>query len=125
MHRTLIYDADCRLCTNAKESLEKLGADARFVPYQGDEAKRLLAARHHPGRPAVAYLIERDGTVREGLDAFIPLLPVVPGGRVLSLLWRVPPLRPLARLGYRLVARYRYPWFGERRLTCDTHSCSG
>ena len=116
--RTLIYDGECRLCVTAKEGLERLGpdpqeADIRFVPYQSEEAACRLGADYKPGRPDVAFLVELDGTISRGLDAFLPLVPGLPGGRILHAVLRVPFIRPLAYLAYRLIARYRYQWFGS------------
>ena len=113
--RTLIYDGQCRLCVTAKEGLERLGTDpgVRFVPYQSEEAACRLGGDYKPGRPDAAFLIEPDGTINRGLDAFLPLVPGLPAGRVLHAVLRVPLIRPLAHLAYRLVARYRYRWFGS------------
>jgi predicted DCC family thiol-disulfide oxidoreductase YuxK len=113
--KTLIYDAECRLCTTAKKGIERLGADAhvQFVPYQSDEAVAKLGSEYRQGRPDAAFLIEADGRIRRGLDAFLPLLPGLPGGRILLWMLRVPLLRPLAYVLYRLVAKYRYQWFGS------------
>lgn len=117
--RLLIYDAQCRLCVTAKERVERLGKDldVRWVPHQSDEARCRLGAEYQPGRPDVAFLVERDGTIKKGLDAFLPLLPGLRGGRVLHALIRIPFLRPLAYLLYRVVARYRYRLFGS--VDCD------
>lgn len=113
--RCLIYDGECRLCLTAKQELESEGKrqGVSFIPYQSEEAARLLGEEYRPGRPNIAYLIDEEGRIHRGLDAFIPLLSGLPGGRVLRTLWRVPFLRPIAYLGYRIVARYRYRWFGE------------
>ena len=113
--RVLIYDGECRLCVAAKGGLERLGQDQdiRFVPYQSEEAASHLGKDYQPGRPGVAYLVDQDGTISRGLDAFLPLLPGLPGGRILSALMRFPPLRPLSYLAYRIIARYRYKWFGQ------------
>jgi len=113
--RILIYDDQCRLCVTAKEGLERIGEDkdVRFVPYQSEEAASRLGTEYSPGRPCVAFLVERDGTIRGGLDAFLPLVPGLRGGRVLHAILRVPLIRPLAYLAYRLIARYRYKWFGS------------
>ncbi len=113
--RVLIYDDQCRLCMTAKEGLERLGPDpnVRFVPYQSEEAARRLGAEYKQGRPDVAFLVEPDGAISRGLDAFLPLVPGLPGGRVLHAILRVPLIRPLAYLAYRLVARYHYRWFGS------------
>ena len=117
--RLLIYDAQCRLCVTAKEGVERLGheLDVRWVPYQTDEAKARLGAQYRAGRPDVAFLVERDGTIKRGLDAFLPLLPGLRGGRFLHALMRIPFLRPLAHLLYRVIARYRYRLFGA--VACD------
>ena len=118
--RTLIYDGQCRLCVTAKEGLERLGpapqqSGIRFVPYQSEEAACRLGAEYKSGRPDVAFLVEPDGTISRGLEAFLPLVPGLPGGRILHAILRVPLIRPLAYLAYRLVARYRYSWFGSVR----------
>ena len=117
--RLLIYDAQCRLCVTAKEGVERLekDLDVRWVPYQSDEASRRLGAQYRAGRPDVAFLVERDGTIKKGLDAFVPLLSGLPGGRMLHVLIGIPFLRPLAYLIYRVIARYRYRLFGS--VNCD------
>lgn len=113
--RILIYDGRCRLCVTAKSGIERLGApeDVRWVPYQSEEAARRLGRDYQPGRPDAAFLVEPDGTVTKGLDAFVPLLPGLRGGRLLLALWRVPVLRPIAYLLYRVIARHRYRLFGQ------------
>ena len=117
--RILIYDGHCRLCVTAKEGLERLGQGqaVRFVPYQSEEAAGRLGQDYKTGRPDAAFLVEEDGTIHRGLDAFLPLLPGLRGGRILLALWRVPFLRPLAYLLYRLIARYRYRIFGQVKPT--------
>jgi predicted DCC family thiol-disulfide oxidoreductase YuxK len=114
----LIYDGECQLCVSTKQKLERAGvgqtgSDIRFLPYQSDEAKQVLGENYRSGRPDMAFLVRPSGEVCQGLDAFLPLLPRLPGGQ--SLLWclRIPFLRRLAVWGYRLVARYRYHLFGE------------
>jgi predicted DCC family thiol-disulfide oxidoreductase YuxK len=113
--RILIYDGQCRLCVTAKEGLERAGADqeVRFVPYQSEEAARCLGADYRPGRPDAAFLVDQEGRISRGLDAFLPLLPGLPGGRLLRTFLQVPLMRPLAYFVYRLIARYRYRWFGQ------------
>jgi predicted DCC family thiol-disulfide oxidoreductase YuxK len=113
--RILIYDGRCRLCVTAKSGIERLGEtqDVRWVPYHSEEAARCLGKSYQPGRPDAAFLVEADGTITKGLDAFVTLLPGLRGGRLLLALWRVPFLRPIAYLLYRLLARHRYRLFGQ------------
>ncbi len=116
--KILIYDARCRLCVTAKDAIEReTGCSVRFVPYESEEAARRLGKVYTPGRPDVAFLVEPDGTVRRGLDAFTPLLPGIRGGRLIGRLLRMRLLRPLGHLAYRLVARYRYTLFGDMPST--------
>lgn len=112
--RVLIYDAQCRLCMAAKHGVDRLGSDVdvRWLPYQSEEAVRRLGAEYRDGPPDAAFLVERDGTITKGLDAFLPLLPGLRGGRMLRALMRVPLMRPLAYVLYRFIARYRYRLFG-------------
>lgn len=113
--RTVIYDDQCRLCVTAKEGLQRAGeeTDVRFVPYQSEEAACRLGAEYRPGRPDAAFLVEDDGAVIRGLDAFLPLAPGLRGGRVLHTILCAPLIRPLAECAYRLIARYRYQLFGS------------
>jgi predicted DCC family thiol-disulfide oxidoreductase YuxK len=113
----LIYDAECRLCVATKQKLERsaigdcTGA-VSFIPYQSDQARRVLGSLYRPGPPDMAFLVEPSGTVRQGLDAFLPLAPRMAGGRLLVRLLRLPLARRLAEWGYRTIARHRYRWFG-------------
>ena len=113
----LVYDGECRLCVSAKLKLEELtigrASEVRFLKYQSDAAKRMLGPKYCPGRPNAAFLIRPSGEVVQGLDAFLPLIPILPGGKLLLWWLRFPPSRRLTEWGYRMVARHRYRWFGK------------
>jgi predicted DCC family thiol-disulfide oxidoreductase YuxK len=111
----LIYDGRCRMCVTAKGGIERLseGRQLRMIPYQSEEARQLLGPRHHDGRPEAAFLVTADGRIAGGLDAFLPLLPGLRGGRLLAALFAVPFVKPLGDRVYRWVARHRYKLFGE------------
>ena len=114
----LIYDGQCRLCVATKQKLEQAGVrrdgqNVRFISYQSDEAKQALGSTYHPGRPDMAFLVKPTGVICQGLDAFLPLVPGLPGGRVLLWLLRAPLVKQLAEWGYQLIARHRYRLFGE------------
>ena len=119
----LLYDGECRLCVFVKTKLDQLrvgqaGTDVRFLTYQSDEALMALGREHRPGRPAVAFLIRPSGEVLQGLDAFLPLVPNLPGGRLLLWWLGFPSAKRLAEWGYRMVAGHRYQWFGEAKPPC-------
>ena len=84
-----------------------------MIPYQSEEAKRLLGSQYRGGRPEAAFLVAFDGRIASGLDAFLPLLPGLKGGRVLARLFALPLVKPLGYWIYRLIARYPYEVFGE------------
>lgn len=114
---TLIYDGACRFCVASKEGIERLSppdqpASVKYIPYQSVEAEYILGPEYHPGRPEVAYLVGADGQIRKGLDAIVPLLRRLPGGRFVGILLAIPGCRSIASWLYRLVARHRYHWFG-------------
>ncbi len=114
---TVIYDGECRFCVKSKEGIERLSppdqsASVRYIPYRSLEAEQLLGPDHRLGRPDVAYWIGADGQVRKGLDAILPLLPRLPGGRFLMAFLALPPCRWIALWLYRVVAKNRYRWFG-------------
>jgi len=111
----LIYDSHCRMCVTAKTGLERISGrqELRLIPYESDEAKQVLGSRHQGGRPEAAFLVTGDGTIASGLDAFLPLLPGLRGGRLLATLFAIPLVKPLAYRIYAFLARHRYRLFGE------------
>jgi len=114
----LVYDGECRLCVFTKQKLEELGigqaeSDVRFLAYQSEAAKRLLGSNYRSGRPDTAFLIQSSGEVFQGLEAFLTLIPNLPGGKLLLWWLRFSFAKRLAEWGYRMVARHRYRWFGE------------
>jgi predicted DCC family thiol-disulfide oxidoreductase YuxK len=72
----------------------------------------MLGSEYRPGRPEVAYLVAHDGQIRRGLDAILPLLAGITGGRLLAVFLGMPVIKPVGFWLYRFVARNRYRWFG-------------
>jgi predicted DCC family thiol-disulfide oxidoreductase YuxK len=100
----LIYDGECRLCVSTKQKLEEVGvgqaeSDVRFLAYQSEASKRILGSNYRPGRPETAFLIRPSGKVLQGLDAFLPLVPNLPGGKLLLWWLRFPSAKRLAEWG--------------------------
>ena len=114
----LVYDGQCRLCVEVKHRLEKAGvgetgSDVQFAPYDSDQARQALGNRYQAGCPDVAFFISQTGQVREGLDAFLPLLPRIPGGRAFHWLLGFRLVKTAAEWAYRAVAGHRYRIFGK------------
>lgn len=119
--RLLVYDGECRLCVSTKQKLEELGvgqaeSDVRFLAYQSEAAKRILGPNYRSGRPDMAFLIQPSGEVLQGLEAFLPLVHTIRGGKLLLWWLRFSSAKRLAEWGYRRIARHRYRWFGEATL---------
>lgn len=112
----LIYDGECRLCVAAKEKLERHSdrQKVRFIPYGSTEAANILGKAYKPGRPEVAFFVDSSGEIQRGLDAFIPLLTDLTGGRIILKLWHIRIFRPFAYAAYRLIANNRYRWFSAQ-----------
>lgn len=103
----VIYDASCAFCTaQARRLVGHLGDGAALVPSDSPSigADPAIAAR------AARALVVRDAAGQEwdGADAVARLLRATPrwsfAGRAMA--W--PVVRPLAWLGYRVVARLRH-----------------
>lgn len=111
----VIYDAECRFCVWAKGGLEQRcqGRHVTFIPYQSKEAAQLLGEDHQAGPPTMMFLVDPNGHVTRGIEAVIPLASHVPGGDLLTSLWKIRLFRPVLSGLYAVVARYRYRWFGS------------
>ncbi len=113
----LIYDANCRFCVAAKERLGRSGmglpgSGVRMIPYESQEAASALGEQYRPGPPSMAYLISPAGGVSQGIDAFLPLMHGLPGGKFVRWMLKWPITRSLAERAYRWIARHRYRLFG-------------
>lgn len=112
----LIYDSHCRLCVAVKQKLEQRAAHVHYIPYDSRKAAECLGQRYqHDRRPPMAYWVDEKGTVVGGLEAFLPFLYGLRGGRIFMLLWRFRAWRQLMIGLYELVAKYRYRWFGASK----------
>jgi len=63
--------------------------------------------------PNAAFLVSPNGEIARVLGAFLALLPGLLGGRVLSVLLRLPLVKPFGYLLYWVLARYQYSIFGQ------------
>ncbi|HEX7765272.1 MAG TPA: DUF393 domain-containing protein [Nitrospira sp.] len=113
----LIYDGNCRLCVATKERLDRAGtglpdSGVRMIPYESQEAMTALGELYQPGPPSMAYLISPAGGVAQGVDAFLPLIQGLPGGKFVRWMLKWSITRRLAERAYCWIARHRYRLFG-------------
>ena len=115
---TVIYDGHCKVCGRLVKMLTKWdrGHDLEIIPSQTPE----VHARF-PWIPARSYfesvqvIRNSDGRTWQAAAAIEELLNVLPKGWLISWLFRIPFVRPLADRFYRWFARHRY------KLGCGEH----
>lgn len=116
---TLVYDADCGFCTVCADFARARG-DFEVAPWQALDLAAVGLTEQQVS--AAAYWLDGDGprsghrAIARALRSFRPG-PRYAGYRLLGRLIDLPPVRPLAAVGYALVARYRY------RLPGGTDAC--
>lgn len=114
---TVVYDGNCRVCNRLVVVLRTLDRrqEIEVVPSQ---APGVMA--RFPWIPPKAYaealqMIGPGGVTWSGARAVEEILNVVPKGRIIAWLFRIPGVRRLADRVYRWFARNRY------RLGCGEH----
>ena len=110
----IFFDGVCGMCNRFVDLILRIDNKGvfRFAPVQGETAKQLLPPLSEaPQEWSMFYLDER-GIYKES-DAFLEVYRHLGGAwRFLSLLRLVP--RGIRDFVYRIVARNRYRWFGQR-----------
>jgi predicted DCC family thiol-disulfide oxidoreductase YuxK len=114
---TLVFDGACRMCTRLSDVLRRWDSrrEIEVTPFQSPG----VMARF-PWIPARAYtqaiqLVGPGGETWQGAAAIEQLLTILPRGRWIAWIFRLPFVRTLADRIYRWVARNRY------RLGCGDH----
>jgi predicted DCC family thiol-disulfide oxidoreductase YuxK len=114
---TVIYDGACRICQGLVRRLGKWDKRGmlEIVPSQGVGVRARF-----PWIPARAYaqsvqLIRRDGRTWQGAAAIEQIIDQLPKGKLITWVFSIPYVRPLAERFYRWFARNRY------RLGCGEH----
>ena len=114
---TVVYYGMCKVCTRLSHVLEKWDRN-RVLEVVPSQANGVMA--RYPWIPPRAFaealqMVARDGTTWSGAAAIEKILDVLPKGRLISWLFKIPFARRLADKFYRWFARNRY------RLGCGEH----
>jgi predicted DCC family thiol-disulfide oxidoreductase YuxK len=109
---SILYDADCAFCRWSLAQLLRLDrrSELRPVPLQQPEADILLSGMAREERLASWHLVDDEGRIYSGGDAFAPLLRLIRGGAPFARVLTAFPF--LADVGYRTVAGRR-SWLGR------------
>ena len=114
----VIYDGQCKVCSRSMKLLTKWdrNRDLEIIPSQAPGLRERFAwiiPRAYVD--SIQVVRTRDGRTWQGAGALEELLNILPKGRLVSWLFTIPFVRPLADRFYRLFARNRY------RLGCEDH----
>ena len=114
---TVVFDGDCKVCTRLSRALVKWDG-GRQLEIVSSQQPGVMA--RFPWIPPRAYadalqLVAADGTTWQGAAAVEQLLNVLPRGRWIAWIFKVPFARTIADRFYRWFARNRY------RLGCGAH----
>jgi predicted DCC family thiol-disulfide oxidoreductase YuxK len=118
---TVVYDGHCGVCSRMAGVIRQWDRDGRMdvVASQADGVRErypwISADAFRESLQVIGPGGERETT--QGAAAVATVISLLPKGRWVAWLFRVPVLRPLAEWGYRLFARNRY------RFGCGDH-CS-
>jgi predicted DCC family thiol-disulfide oxidoreductase YuxK len=115
---TVIYDGNCKVCGRSVKLLAKWdrNRDLEIFPSQAPGV-----CERFPWIPSRAYvesvqvIRNSDGKTWQAAAALEELLNVLPKGRLVAWLFKIPLVRPLADRFYRWFARNRY------RMGCGEH----
>jgi predicted DCC family thiol-disulfide oxidoreductase YuxK len=114
---TVVFDGDCKVCTKLTKVLR---AWDRTNQLEIVSSQQPGVQARFPWIPARAYvealqLIAADGTTWQGAAAIEQLLNVLPRGRWIAWVFRIPFARTLADRFYKWFARNRY------KMGCGAH----
>jgi len=114
---TLVYDGDCRVCTRIVAVLrtwDRQGA-IEIVPSQATGVMTRFPWIPQESFAVAMQLIGADRQTWQGAAAIERLLDILPRGRLVAWIFRIPGMRAIADRFYRWFARNRY------RLGCGDH----
>jgi predicted DCC family thiol-disulfide oxidoreductase YuxK len=114
---TVVFDGDCKVCNRLVKVLRAWDRDNQ-LEIVSSQTRGVMA--RFPWIPARAYaealqLVARNGTTWQGAAAIEELLDILPRGRLLGWVFKIPFARTLIDRFYKWFARNRY------RLGCGEH----
>jgi predicted DCC family thiol-disulfide oxidoreductase YuxK len=114
---TIVYDGACKVCQGLVRRLERWDRHRVFeiVPSQGAGVHARFPWIPDRAFAQSVQLIRRDGHTWQGAAALEEIIDQLPKGKLITWVFSIPFVRPLAERFYRWFARNRY------RLGCGEH----
>ena len=106
---TVLYDARCGLCSWARRwaRLQPAFVELIFIASDSDEARRRFPDLARHGEPVELIVVNDEGGVYRGDDAWLMCLYALEDYREWSLRLATPGLKPLARQAFAMLSRSR------------------
>jgi len=106
---TILYDATCPLCQNARAWIEAraMAGQFTFVPCTSEARAALRPQVSEADCLQAMHLLPGDGSALRGASAVAAILRVLPAWRTIGQILSLPVLSTLAAVLYRQVARRR------------------
>jgi predicted DCC family thiol-disulfide oxidoreductase YuxK len=111
----VFFDGICHLCNGFVDAVITRDPQHRFLfaPLQGTTAELLLSPDDRLNLSTVIYY--ENGKIYRRSDAVLKILSQTGGAaKLFSIAWIIP--GPLRDFFYKIVAKNRYSWFGEREF---------
>lgn len=120
----VLYDGQCNLCVNTVNVLRKLGttANLEYIDLQQADVSAIVPNVDQSQLLAQLHVVEAEGQLFRGADAIVRIMRTIPQLRWISFIYRIPGLKPLADVLYRIIAKHRYRLFG-RKDECESGVC--
>ena len=113
---TVVYDGTCGFCQRIVSVLRQWDRGMlEIVPYQAPGVQARFSWIPARAFEESLQLVRIDGQTWQGAAAIEQVLTVLPRGRLIAWVFRLPLVRPIAERLYRWLARNRY------RLGCADH----
>lgn len=117
----VLYDGNCRICTDGAEKLKKLAGERV-------DLRNFQDAKNLEGLPEIPYadlmdkmhVVSPESRIFKGAAAIARVAALTPVVGPLALLYYVPGLRQLADFGYSQIAKRRYRLSGG---ACEDGTC--
>jgi predicted DCC family thiol-disulfide oxidoreductase YuxK len=118
----VIYDGHCKFCTSSVQKLASWDTKSHklvFLSLHDPEVQSRFPQLTYDQLMKEMYLVDRQGSIHRGAEAFRYLTTRLPRLYPLAPLLHIPFSLPLWRWAYRQIARRRY------RIMGKTHECDG
>lgn len=122
----VIYDGDCRFCTQGAQSLARWDKGKRlaFISLHDPQVSQRWPDLTHEMLMEQMYVVDRHGRRHGGAAAFRYLTRRLPRLWLLAPVMHIPFSLPLWQWGYRQVAKRRYKIAGKNGGGCDGDACA-